>query len=54
MTPPLSMYQLEILNTEFYLNLQFFGRDKLYNIMKEKYPEHQSRRQISEYCLIRK
>ena len=36
MAPPLSKYQLEILNTEFYFNLQFFGRDKLYNIMKEK------------------
>ena len=49
MTPPLSKYQLEILNTEFYTNLQFFGRDKLYNIMKEKYPEHPSRRQIAEW-----
>jgi transposase InsO family protein len=49
MTPPLSKYQLEILNTEFYTNLQFFGRDKLYTIMKEKYPEHPSRRQIAEW-----
>ena len=49
MTPPLSKYQLDILNTEFYTNLQFFGRDKLYNIMKSKYPEHPSRRQISEW-----
>jgi transposase InsO family protein len=49
MTPPLSNYQLELLNTEFYTNLQFFGRDKLYNIMKEKYPEHPSRRQIAEW-----
>ena len=50
MTPPLSKYQLEILNTEFYTNLQFFGRDKLYNIMKEKYPDKAiSRRQIAEW-----
>ena len=49
MTPPLSKYQLEILNTEFYTNLQFFGRDKLYNIMKEKYADHPSRRQVAEW-----
>ena len=50
MAPPLSKYQLEILNTEFYTNLQFFGRDKLYNIMKEKYPDKAiSRRQIAEW-----
>ena len=49
MTPPITSKQLEILNTEFYSNLQFFGRDKLYNIMKEKYPEHPSRRQISAW-----
>jgi uncharacterized protein YoxC len=50
MAPPLSKYQLEILNTEFYLNLQFFGRDKLYNILRQKYPDKAiSRRQISEW-----
>jgi len=49
MTPPITSKQLEILNTEFYTNLQFFGRDKLYTIMKSKYPEHPSRRQISEW-----
>ena len=50
MAPPLSKYQLEILNTEFYLNLQFFGRDKLYTIMKSKYPDKViSRRQIAEW-----
>jgi hypothetical protein len=49
MTSPLSKYQLEILNTEFYTNLQFFGRDKLYTIMKSKYADHPSRRQISEW-----
>jgi hypothetical protein len=30
MTPPLSKYQLEILNTEFYTNHMMFGRDKLF------------------------
>ena len=50
MAPPLSKYQLEILNTEFYLNLQFFGRDKLYNILRQKYPDKViSRRQIAEW-----
>jgi hypothetical protein len=49
MAPPITSKQLELLNTEFYTNLQFFGRDKLYNIMKSKYPEHPSRRQISEW-----
>jgi transposase InsO family protein len=49
MTPLLSKYQLEILNTEFYTNMNFFGRDKLYTILRKKYPEHPSRRQISEW-----
>ena len=50
MTPPLSKYQLELLNTEFYTNMNFFGRDKLYKIMKEKYPDKAiSRRQIAEW-----
>ena len=50
MTPPLSKYQLKLLNTEFYTNMNFFGRDKLYKIMKEKYPDKEiSRRQIAEW-----
>jgi hypothetical protein len=50
MTPPLSKYHLEILNKEFYTNLQFFGRDKLYNIMKEKYADKaMSRCQVAEW-----
>ena len=50
MAPSLSSNQLGILNTEFYTNMNFFGRDKLYNIMKSKYPEHAiSRRQIAEW-----
>ena len=50
MAPPLSKEQLDILNTEFYTNLQFFGRDKLYNILRQKYPDKViSRRQIAEW-----
>ena len=49
MTPPLSKYHLEILNTEFYTNMNYFGRDKLYKIMKEKYADHPLRRQIAEW-----
>ena len=53
MAPSLSSNQLGILNTEFYTNMNFFGRDKLYNIMKSKYPEHAiSRRQIAEWLAI--
>ena len=49
MAPPITSKHLELLNTEFYTNLQFFGRDKLYNIIKEKYADHPSRRQIAEW-----
>jgi hypothetical protein len=54
MAPPITSKQLELLNTEFYTNLQFFGRDKLYIIMKEKYADHPSRRQIAEISCITK
>jgi IS30 family transposase len=50
MAPPLTKEQLEILNTEFYTNMNFFGRDKLYNILRQKYPDKAiSRRQIAEW-----
>ena len=49
MSPPLSKKHLEILNTEFYKNQMMFGRDKLYAFIKEKYDDHQSRRQIAEW-----
>jgi len=39
MAPPLTIKQLEILNTEFYKNLNFFGRDKLFNLLRDKYGE---------------
>jgi hypothetical protein len=49
MTPPITTKHLELLHTEFYMNMNYFGRDKLYNIMKEKYADHPSRRQIAEW-----
>jgi hypothetical protein len=49
MTPPITSKHLKLLNTEFYTNLNYFGRDKLYIIMKEKYADHPSRRQIAEW-----
>jgi hypothetical protein len=50
MAPPLSKYQLEILNTEFYKNHMMFGRDKLFIFLRQKYPDKAiSRRQIAEW-----
>ena len=50
MPPPLNKHQLEIINKEFYENKNLFGRDKLYNLLKEKYEEEAiSRRQIAEW-----
>ena len=50
MAPPLSKEKLDILNTEFYTNMNFFGRDKLYTILRQKYPDKAiSRRQIAEW-----
>ena len=50
MSPPLSKEQLEILNKEFYENLNFFGRDKLFNILRSKYGnESPSRRQVADF-----
>jgi len=49
MSPPLSKKHLEILNTEFYENKNFFGRDKLFFLLRDKYYDHPSRRQISDF-----
>ena len=49
MTPPITSKHLELLNTEFYTNMNYFGRDKLYTILRQKYADHPSRRQISEW-----
>ena len=52
MAPPLSKIHLEMLNTEFYTNKNLFGRDKMFNIMKEKYDDHPSRRQIADWLAV--
>ena len=50
MSPPLTKEHLQILNKEFYKNLNFFGRDKLFNMLRNKYgDESPSRRQISDW-----
>ena len=50
MSPPLSKEQLEILNKEFYENLNFFGRDRLFNMLRTKYgDESPSRRQVADF-----
>ena len=50
MSPPLTINHLKILNKEFYENLNFFGRDKLFNLLRNKYGEDSpSRRQISDW-----
>ena len=53
MTSPLSQSQLKILNTEFYINKNLIGRDKLYNLLKNKYDDRApSRRQIAEWLKL--
>ena len=50
MALPLSSEQLSILNKEFYENLNFFGRDKLFNLLRDKYGDKaMSRRQIADW-----
>jgi len=51
MTPPRTLKHLSILNKEIYENLNFFGRDKLYNLLRDKYGEDKSpsRRQVAEW-----
>ena len=51
MAPPPTLEHLSILNKEFYENLNFFGRDKLFNLLRDKYGEDKSpsRRQISDW-----
>jgi hypothetical protein len=53
MAPPLSKAHLEMLNKEFYTIMIFFGRDKLFNILRNKYIEdHPSRRQIAAWLTV--
>jgi hypothetical protein len=51
MTPPITKNHLQQLNKEFYENLNFFGRDKLYNLIRDKYGEDKSpsRRQVADW-----
>ena len=51
MAPPPTLEHLSILNKEFYENLNFFGRDKLFNLLRDKYGEEKSpsRRQIADW-----
>jgi uncharacterized protein YoxC len=50
MSPPLTINHLKILNKEFYENLNFFGRDKLFNLLRNKYgDESPSRRQVADF-----
>ena len=50
MAPPLTIKQLEILNKEFYENFLFFGRDKLFYLLRDKYGDKaMSRRQIADW-----
>ena len=51
MSPPLSTQHLKILNDKFYKNHNYFGRDKLFNLLRDKYGDKisPSRRQIAEF-----
>ena len=53
MARPLDSKQLDILNKEFIVNNNLFGRDKLYQIIKSKYEDTApSRRQIAEWLAL--
>ena len=56
MTPPLSTNHLKILNDEFYKKHNYFGRDKLFNLLRDKYGDEisPSRRQVAEFLKIKK
>jgi hypothetical protein len=51
MAPPITKNHLQQLNKEIYENLNFFGRDKLYNLIRDKYGEDKSpsRRQVANW-----
>ena len=49
MAPPISLEHLSLLNKEFYDNFNFFGRDKLFNLLRSKYGDKaMSSRQIAD------
>ena len=50
MSPLLTTQHLKILNDEFYKNHNYFGRDKLFNLLRDKYGDKSmSRRQIADW-----
>ena len=51
MSPLLTTQHLKILNDEFYKNHNYFGRDKLFNLLRDKYGDEisPSRRQVAEF-----
>ena len=50
MSPPLTTLHLKILNDEFYKNHNYFGRDKLFNLLRDKYGDKSmSRLQIADW-----
>ena len=51
MSPPLITNHLKILNDVFYKKHNYFGRDKLFNLLRDKYGEEiaPSRRQIADW-----
>jgi len=51
MSPPSTTQHLKILNDEFYKNHNYFGRDKLFNLLRDKYGDKiaPSRRQIADW-----
>ena len=49
----MSKAHLELLNTDFYENQNLFGRDKLYNLLKDKYEDKApSRRQVADFLSV--
>ena len=53
MAPPPTLEHISILNKEFYDNLNFFWRDKLFNMLRDKYGDQaMSRRQIADWLKL--
>ena len=50
MSPPLTTQHLKMLNDEFYKNHNYFGRDKLFKLLRDKYGDKSmSRRQVADW-----
>jgi len=46
MSLPITINHLKILNKEFYENLNFFGRDELFNMLRTKYGDESPSRSL--------